>query len=540
MSDEPAATGWRTRTASLVDLGMRLGVLLLAYSLMEQWTLGLARLPEAAYEGVLVFPQLLLRAAIPESGLSFGFLARGCVTAAVVAVAVARPRRVLATWQEGDIDPVVRIMVAVPTVILAWAYAAYPLNHFFGQVHLIDRVVVMVLAAGTLWRPAFAIPFAVAVAASARQLVHPMELDYVAEPFGLLRVLILTGAFVVVRSVWQRVRPSDLVFLVLTLVAAGYVVSGLGKIRLDWFAHGLIGLMVPATYANGWLAFLEPAAIEAFTNRVLDVDVLMLGGTFAVEILAVFALVRRRLSMAFLLGWIGFHGGVLAISGIFFWKWMVFEAALFLLFLLRPASPALKVFTTSHALLSVPLILGGTIWFHPTSLTWHNAAASYSYRFEAVGESGRTYSLPPAFFAPYDHQFGMGNLGFLSPYDQLPITWGATSSIDDARLLLTIAPGDLARIEAERGRVPLQEDRARNVDRFVERFVRSAQEPGPMERFFRLVDPPPHIVTFARGEVYRAQEPIVRVVVHQVTSFFDDDGYHELHPRELRVIDFSR
>ncbi len=491
MTVEPGAGGWRTRAVSFADLGVRLGVILVAYSLIEQWTLGLARLPESAFEGALVFPRLLLRAALPESSVSFGFIARACVSAAIVAVFVARPRRAWATWQESGIGPVARIIVAVPTVLLAWAYAAYPLNHFFAHAHLVDRLLVVVLAGATLWRPAFAIPFALAVAASARQLAHPMGLDYVAEPFGLLRVLILTGAFVVVRSVWQRVRPSDLVFLVLTLVAAGYVVSGLGKIRLGWFSHGLIGLMVPATYANGWLAFLEPDTIAAFTNRVLEVDVLMLVGTFVVEILAVFALVRRRGFMLFLLIWIGFHGGVLAISGIFFWKWMVFEAALFLLFFLRPSSPALKVFTANHALLSVPLILGGTIWFHPTSLTWHNAAASYSYRFEAVGESGRTYSLPPAFFAPYDHQFGMGNLGFLSPYHQLAITWGATSSIDVARLLLTIAPSDLERVEAEWGTIPLREDRAQDVDRFVERFVRSAQEEGSGGRLLRFIDPPP-------------------------------------------------
>ena len=101
---------------------------------------------------------------------------------------------------------------------------------------------------------------------------------------------------------------------------------------------------------------------------------------------------RRWSLLGFLAGWIIFHLGVFAVSGICFWKWMMVDGTLLIIFLARDSGRVFPIFTRRHFVLSLFLILGGLFWFRPVNLAWYDSPTTYAYRFVGVGESGATYS----------------------------------------------------------------------------------------------------------------------------------------------------
>ena len=520
-----------------VGLALRVGSLLVAYLLLERWLLGVARLTPASYEEPIIAVEVIRGFLVrPRLSLSYG-LRIGLLCGLAVLV-VGFPSRIRARWAELDEGEVLRVLVAAPTIVLAWAFATYDYNLYFDQAHLFDRVALLALAALVLWRPVFVRPFAVSAVSIVWQFNYPVTPYSVAEQFLLVRVLLLFFVFFLAHVVRTGHRPSDFVFLVFTLLAASYFSGGLGKLRLDWFTLGNVALLLPATYANGWLGFLEPATIGRLTRGLLSVDWMMVAATFAVECGAILCFVRRRVFLSFLGAWVVFHLAIVALSGIFFWKWVVVELMVLTLMLSRRVSPAFNVFSKPHALLSVPFIIGGLVWFNPVDLSWYNAAVSYTYRFEAIDESGRRFPLAPSFFAPYDYQFTQSGFSYLSDRRQLRVMWGATWNRDDAAALAAARePPEVAALEEARGELFRDDARTEQLDGFIRRFVGNFNARGSKRTLFSVLQAPPQLWTFPRRDPFGGGEPIRFVVVRQVTSFFDGTDYHELSSRLLHTIE---
>ena len=521
----------------LVSLGMRVVSLLFVYLVLERWLLGVARLPPASYEEPLIAAEMgkafLVR---PRFALSYAL--RIGVLAGLAYVLARHFRRVWIRWSELEQGAVLRLFVAVPTVVLAWAFATYDYNLYFDQAHLLDRLALVAFAALVFWRPLFVLPFALAAVAIIWQFNYPISSYSVAEQFLLVRVLLLFFGFFLVQAVGTSHRPSDFVFLVFTLLAASYFTGGLGKIRLDWFTQGNVALLLPATYANGWLGFLDPETVGTVTARILSIDWLLVAGTFVVECGAVFCFFRRRVFLFYLSVWIFFHLSVFALSGIFFWKWIIVESAVLLLLLTKGGAPTFAVFSRPHFVLSIPFIVGGIVWFGPVNLSWYNAAVSYTYRFEGVGESGRRFSLPPSFFTPYDYQFTLSGFGYLSPHRQLGVVWGAIGNRNDAEALAGArGQREVEALEEARGELFRDDTRAEQLDDFLRRFVGTFNERRSKRTLLSPLGPPPQLWTFPRSDAFAGDERIARVVVYQVMSFFHGREYIEINPRELRTIE---
>lgn len=521
-------------------LGLRVGALLGVYAVLEWWTLGLGRLPASSYWSTSILIEWLHRTFVPGRSPSLGTLLRMGVTVVLLIVLATRPRRFLRRWGEIDQGSVLRVVIGVAALVLGWAYSTYAYNYAFAQTHMADRLALVALAILTIWRPLFALPTALAVVAIVGQFFEPLGGYSVAEQFMLVRVLLLFTAYALVRAFWSEVHPSDLIFLILTLVASGYAVSGLGKIQLGWFSHGRIALLLPGAYTSGWLGFLEPETIGSITRTLLRLDVVMLVGAFVVEGLAFFALTSRRVLLFFLLSWIGFHLAIAALSGIFFWKWILLLSTLGGLLVVRRQAEALSVFSRPHALWSVPLILGGTLWFHPVNLSWYSVPLSYGYHFEAVGASGERYHISPAEFAPYDYQFALGGFGYLSPFRQLLGQWGARSFRETVEEVVAARhPADVDRLVEQRGRSFEDPPRVAVMGRFMQRYVESLRDDDRRTglRALRLLRSPPQILRPTGAPSYQGQEEIESIEVRQVTGFFDGVQYVELYPRIIRTFD---
>src|SRR5690606_34266357 len=154
-------------------------------------------------------------------------------------------------------------------------------------------------------------------------------------------------------------------------------------------------------------------------------DLPIVGFTLLVECGSLFFLWRRPYALALLWGWVALHVGIVAVSGIFFWQWILVNLGLFFLLWRDRNERLFPVFKREYFLLSLLLIGGRRIWYDAVNLSWYETRVSYTYRVEAIGESGKTYQLPPRFFSPYEYQFSLAGFGYLVQEPRLDVLYGA-------------------------------------------------------------------------------------------------------------------
>jgi hypothetical protein len=321
------------------------------------------------------------------------------------------------------------------------------------------------------------------------------------------------------------------------LIAGHYWVCGLGKLQLGWLLHDRVHYLLPATYANGWLGFLQPEVIERLTRALAGANGPMKLLTLSVECGALLCLGHRSVLRLMLAAWMTFHAGIFLISGICFWKWMVLDATVLGVFF-RKNLPPVPIFTRGHFLLSIGLISTAGLWSAPVKLAWLDARVTYTYRFEAIGPDGRTFTLPPRFFAPYDYQFTLGNFGYVAEPPHLGIVWGAIMEPSLAKALENAGSTEqILTLERERGRPGFDASRSAVFDGFIRQFASHWNERNTKDSWWSLLQAPRQLWTFSRPPAIRDGQRIDQVMIYEVTSLFDGKRYREVRKTRVRTID---
>jgi hypothetical protein len=509
-----------------------------AYRPIEWMALRVASLPESAHgEPLLAAGWARRLVPFPLESLGDAIFAGGLLGAALLLIL--RRRALLSTWKEtGDLS-VLRPLVLVCAVVLAWAIASSDFNHYFARSHALDRALIVALVPLVAWRPIFVLPFAIESAVWLDQFGTPLGGYAPTHEILPVRVLLLFAAAHALRAISFPLRPRDFVYSAMILIAAGYFHSGISKLGLGWLSFGHIYDIVFATYANGWLGFLSPDTISTVGRFLAPFDPLLVLGAFTLEVGIILMFWRRESAIFMLSLGAAFHVGVVALSGIFFWMWIVIDLAFVLWLVSVTGRRAYPEFSRSAFLASLLLIPAAIFWFRPASLGWLDAPLSYTYRFEARSAEGEPIPLPPAYFSPYRYQFTLGQFDGWSKDKMLPIRWGALSELETANQLVAArTEAEIAAIEERFGRIPFDPRRAERLDDFVRRWVRNKEAPEAARDRLRGLRAPPLLLTYpwTHGPT---EASICRVDVRRVTSWFDGERYREIEPRLVRSIEIS-
>jgi hypothetical protein len=515
-------------------LAVRIGVFVVLYVLLEKLLLQVARLPEQSYGEAFILAEMVRRLFEPTPASILTLV--GLAAALVVGV---RSRSLGPRWASFQAGSALRAVVVLMALVLAWAYGTYDYNLYFDRGHHFDRLLLVAFACLIVWRPVFVLPFLLVLLVILRQFDHPIGGYSSAEQILLVRGLVLFGVFVLVHLLRGGFRSADFVFILCCLVAGHYWVCGYGKLELGWTASDRIHYLLPATYANGWLGFLDPQTIGRLTSMLAFANAPLKFLTLAIECGALVFLWRRNSLRIFLIAWILFHAGTFLLTGICFWKWMILDAGLLMIFF-RKSSPTMPIFTPGHFLLSLVLIGGAAFWSGPTKLAWLDARLSYTYRLTATGPNNESYSLPPRFFAPYDYQFTLGNFGYLTKEPHLGVVWGATMDPAVASALeQCVSPEQVWALESARDHRTFHSRRSATFDAFVLRFAGNWNKHGSKPGWWRFFRAPAQLWTSARRPAIKQGQSIKQVVVWQITSLFDGTEYREIRARQVRAIDVN-
>ena len=366
-----------------VSFALRIGLLLVAFLIAELGLKRLAQLPSESYQESSLLLALLMDSdgAIPLIILAVGIL-------------VWRVPSMRAGWLMLPQGRLIRVIATACVGILAWTYSTYAINLYFNQSHLDARLALVLFAFLTWWRPVFVPAFLLVVVAVVNQFHFPLGGYSVAEQFLFVQILLMCWLGFCLHAMWPDARKGETtLFLIFVLIATGYWTCGLGKLRLNWISFGHLNHLLHATYANGWLGFLSAEQIVTVSGWAAKFDWPMRVTVLIIEVGALAFIWRRWTMMVLLTGWVLFHLGVLLMSGIFFWKWVLLELVILGFLIRNRQTTQFAFFRPSIFLLSVMLIGAGKWVFRPVNLSWYDSPVSYTFRFEAETVDGQRYSL---------------------------------------------------------------------------------------------------------------------------------------------------
>lgn len=514
------------RSRPTVLFAIRISVLLLLFAAIEAFVAHAGDLNASAYQNWTLVTGLYERIG------SWNFVGLAIGTALL-----ARYGALFDSWHALDGGREARWFVVFVAAVLAWPLSAYEYNFYFDQGHYIDRFAIVALVSLIYLRPVFVFPYVLLAYLLLYQIDEP-QLSFgavFAHKLQLLHVLNAFAATMLIHALTGAARTRDFVFVVCCLIGAAYWVSVYEKWQLDWITHGQLHQALLAAWAHGWLGFVDAERIVAAAQRLSRFDIPLMLFVLGFQTAFVLMLWKRTVAMVLLIASILFHLGVFAVYGFLFWTWIMLNAALLALLFRDRNARRFDIFHRRHLVAGALLIAVGGFWAHPSSLGWVDTRLSYTYRIEALGASGRRYTLPPAFFAPYDDIFTLGNFRYLVPdFGILVGPYGVSQDRAQADRLQSMRnAGDI--LDFERDAAIKRYDPARSAQfyAFIIRFVRNRVADPGKGATLRSLTPPPQFWSSARDQVYTGQEPLHEVVVTSITSLYDGDQLSIIREHEL-------
>lgn len=506
------------------------GLLLTVYILLDRILSGpFTRLPESAYYQPAIFLSVIKTVITEPVLLVLALLTTGIV--------IYRWSVFTTTWKGIEFPGGLRIFAVIVSIVMSFACATYDFNLLLDQYHHLDRLLLVLMIPLIYWRPIFLVPYIILATAYIAQYSLVIG-GYSWAQFSMLKgLLLLVISTLVLRSVIQRNWTVEFLLIAVCFIASHYWIAGFGKYELDWHHLNEIQRLLPNTYGNGWLPFLNVSEVSAIARDLATFNIPLRVGTLVLEWGVLFVLWRRTSLQVFLICWIIFHCSVFATSGIFFWKWILLELSLLVVLRFLPEKLLSDLFTSKNFLLSILLIASSVFWSGATKLAWLEMPMSYVYRFKAITQDGKTYDLPPAFFSPYDYQFSLGNFSYLSNHPTLPIVWGGCHCPE----LLEFAnearsPQDVLDLELHHGVIRYDAAMVEQFDRFIQQFAGSYNRNGGKPGLYESVKAPRQIWTFPHNTNMPDGSVIQQISVQQVLTFFDDQKYAEIAVRETRKV----
>lgn len=524
-----------------VGFSLKLALTLIVYYFFSQFVFDTVPLDEAAYHQ----PVLALEA-FRNGGVVVILL--GCVLLLVLNYIKLEqnPFRRRWSWQQYEADENIKIryIVFILALTLAWAFSTYEFNFYYNQGHYLDRLLLVILACLVLVNPIFATLFVVFSVLVVSQFNYPEFLNYSWFDKELLFKMLLLFSIFNILSLFVKFRPSHFIFLCLCLIGSEYFFAGMSKLAvgtrvIDWALKNQVHNLFVSSYINGWLTFIDRPTLLQIAGGMSILNIPLHLFTLAFELGGTLLVLGRRVSIIMLGGAILLHLGIFLSSGIFFWKWILLDLSLMILFWKYPHQINTHLFTRKNAILSLLVILAAYVFLPQTNAGWFDTRANNFYEFEAIDANGTVRPMARGIWAPYDIPFAQEYFFFLNDDKVLVGTYG-THRVFGIAVVINRAESvdEIEGVWEEYGGSRYSESDARIFDDFVRRFIENANEhigspPLPIPHA------PHHITTLAPENAYDSDVPIQTVRIRYVETFYDGENIIVLEDKVVREIEID-
>jgi hypothetical protein len=445
-----------------------------------------------------------------------------------------------------------RGFIVATLATLSWAYATQARNHYFDQDHLADRLVLLGSVVAVWLHPVMVLPAVVLTLWTIHQLLHPRCFNYAWTQVRVPLDLLIVFSVCLYGRLLLGIGTGMVLTALLTVLAASYFIPGVCKVGVgpypfSWLVRNRVSNLFVTACNYGFLGrFWGQEGERSFiaAGRLLRrVDVPVSVFTLAVELGAVLLLADRELAMWILAGCIVMQAGIACASGIVFWKWCVPCGAMIWVLASLSEPMANVLFTPEHLALSLLAVGVSPLWLRPVELGWEDTGLNSFFRIEAVGRSGKVYEVGRNFLAPYDIFFCQSRLFFLIERPVLLGTLGAqTRRGAEFRQLATAidrSGGDEARLgplRARYGRVAFDDGLCRALDLFLVKFFASVNDGKASRGLPGVPSAPKHMLFGTRLEEFRQQEPVSRLRIRYLETFYTGSQIKVLLNQVVREI----
>ncbi len=468
-------------------------------------------------------------------------------------------------WSSFRSSKLLRNWITWLAAVLAWAFSTYDYNLYVDEAHYIDRILLIVLA-GLVWRhPAFLSLFLSHCLLMMSQFLHPLGWLSVTDKSLLFSILLVFQTVVYLRAAgalerklarassarpapWRRwlarvaeplrgLNTGFFFYLALCSIGVHYFAPAVTKIAIsphgfEWMLDDEFAADTVFTFERGWLSWLPDETLGRIVSLIAAVDSWLLVGTMLLELAALFIVFRRSVTLSLLALFVCFHSTIMAVAGVFFWKWILLDIALIPVLLWLDKVSLKEIYGRRAVLSSLLLITCGFIVFQPTRLGWFDTRYHTASRLEVVGESGQRYVLNKSFMDPYEMFFTFDKYHFLDHKRTLFVGSWNVDYEQSVRIRQAGIEGIEELVLAE-GRVPYDAEKSEDLFEFLRLFFSRLNQRGSKEVFLSYLAAPHHIFMYERGGVYDLQEPIESIWITFYEQYWDGERIYPL--QESRV-----
>ena len=482
----------------------------------------------------------------------------------------------LFSWQHRDLRswrgffPGGRIHYVVWMIIfiLTWTTSLYPYNHFYGQAHLLDRSVILLLGLLTLRRPSFLplLMFGVMYSYLQWRGTGLSDAEFTNRKM-ILDMAYMLAAAGLARPWIQKWLPERLPMLTVAFIGANiihYWLPGLAKLEIgqnwvDWLFNDDLYNLTISTFLYGWNLLWDEAGVIKLHASLQPLAVPLKLFVIFIEVALLAAFWNRRWFVLLAAGRALLHMGIYVFSGDTFWNWILTQLAIVAAFWHqqpedeRPAAGgSLRLFSTPVMLASMAYMLITAHSHKASTLGWFDSQITERYALHAVMEDGRRLYITPTFFEPYDFPMIQAQFHHLQLTDGgtkgekiLTRTFGAIHEWEKAHQMRGVTDVEEARALIQKlgtlGKKPAQDIQLVPMfDEFVRTWMKNYQaQKGTLASILHFLSPPLHAYVYSTEppeKTYNGEPGVKKVEVEFQRILFDGKAYRDLDRRVIREI----
>ena len=221
--------------------------------------------------------------------------------------------------------------------------------------------------------------------------------------FIALSISSISSLYYVYSLQFKLKLQSYILVSILGVYLSSYFYSGIEKVLLEsnpisWIVdNNMIDLVINAEFAGISQIILFPFKYQIYECIIKFEEIIEFIVLFG-ECSAIFVLLKRFTILPFFILMNLMHIIIFIVSGIFFWKWIIFN--FFLLFFFHNYMGSFKC-TRQFYLLHFSFMFFGSTVFSIPKLGWYDSPVMNNSFFVAIDKNGTRYNVPSNYFNDY-------------------------------------------------------------------------------------------------------------------------------------------
>ena len=300
-------------------------------------------------------------------------------------------------------------------ILVAWYYLFYDFNFYANQWHILDRLLVLLLAILSINFPVFTLLFVAQIYLVDFQFNFPLGGSKLLDKILVLEILKIWTAYHILyhfQQFFNKKKPSVQAFYFTSVMFYGYFyfLPGLQKIvlsgDLNWPFDNEILYNLLSIRNKGWLNNMPSWLIDLHYNYFKIFGTIGQLAILALEIGAAFVLINKKWLKAFIVLIIFFHFHVFILNGALFWLWIF--SGVFIFQITKYISNDL--FSLKNVLISFIFYSVANWGIFSANLGWYDSPLDNYFEIKMEDKFGRVSKVSFGDFQPYTLHLQYGNI----------------------------------------------------------------------------------------------------------------------------------